>query len=46
MADNSVPFTYTDTISLSELTFLYNTLNEYIKEKNDSLDELMQDNKG
>lgn len=39
-AENHIPFTYTDTISLSELSYLYSILNEYLKEKNDSLERI------
>lgn len=42
MADNKIPFTYTDTISLSELNFLYTTLCDYLDEKNSSLEKLTE----
>lgn len=42
MADNKIPFTYTDTISLSELNFLYTTLCDYLDEKNASLEKLTE----
>ena len=42
MADNKIPFTYTDTISLSELNFLYTSLCEYLDEKNSSLEKLTE----
>lgn len=40
MAENDIPFTYTDTISLSELTFLFNTLKDYLNEKNKALEDI------
>jgi len=40
LADNNIPFSYTDTLSLSELNYLFNILNEYLKEKNDSLEKI------
>ena len=40
LSDNNIPFMYTDTISLSELFYLYNVLTEYLKEKNDSLEKI------
>ena len=40
LSDNNIPFSYTDTISLSELYYLFTTLNEYLKEKNDSLEKI------
>lgn len=47
MAENGVPITYTDTISLSELSYLFGITKEYQKEKNDSLDKMTQElNKG
>ena len=43
MAENDIPFTYTDTISLSELMFLFGVLKDYQKEKNDSLENISKD---
>lgn len=34
LADNNIPMSYTDTISLSELDFLLNTVSDYVQEKN------------
>ena len=31
LADNNIPFAYSDTISISELFYLFNTLTEYLK---------------
>lgn len=42
LAENNIPFTYTDNISISELTYLYSILNEYLKEKNDSLEKVQE----
>lgn len=42
LAENNIPFTYTDTISISELEYLFKILNEYLKEKNDSLEKVQE----
>lgn len=44
LSENNIPITYTDTISLSEMTYLYSVLSDYLKEKEDSLDRV--NNKG
>ena len=47
MAENDIPITYTDTISLSELNYLFEVLNDYLKEKNDSIEKMAKEmNKG
>lgn len=43
LADSKIPFTYTDTISLSELDFLYSSVNEYLKEKNETLEKAFEE---
>lgn len=40
LADNNIPFAYSDTISISELFYLFNTLTEYLKEKNEALEKI------
>ena len=40
LAENNISFIYTDTLSLSELIYLYSTLNEYLKEKNDAFEKI------
>lgn len=42
LAENHIPFTYTDTISLSELSYVYSILTEYLKEKNDALEKIQE----
>jgi hypothetical protein len=47
MAENDIPITYTDTISLSELTFLVTTMKDYLKEKGAALNDAAKElNKG
>lgn len=36
LSDYGIPFSYTDTLSQSELKFLFDTDVEYVKEKNDA----------
>jgi hypothetical protein len=43
LADSKIPFTYTDTISLSELDFLYSSVNEYIEKKNSLLEKSFEE---
>lgn len=37
LADHDIPMSYTDTISNSELYFLFDTMTDYIKEKNQAM---------
>lgn len=34
LAEQHIPFSYTDTISVSEVKFILNVVHEYIEEKN------------
>lgn len=34
LADNNLPLSYTDSLSFSELHFIYNQVKEFVKEKN------------
>ena len=43
LTDSKIPFTYTDTISLSELDFLYSSVNEYIEKKNSLLEKSFEE---
>ena len=42
LAENNIPFSYSDNISISELQYLLNILQEYLKEKNDSLEKVQE----
>ncbi len=38
LADNNIPFEYSDKLSLAELQYIFGILNEYLNEKNREID--------
>jgi len=43
LADNKISFTYTDSISISELLYLLESLKDYIKEKNKDITQGLEE---